>query len=482
MGEKEIHIWDIPGWENSIVKINDNFRKHVFNKAQEMLENYTNVLEFYREACKNLNLRYANGHAFFRNLKGGGYIRLGPLLYIATWVGIAKSEVEENIVAYKCGNSGEEVIKPKLPINRNPVFAAIFAHHIFDGSVSRRDKGTYRQENSIAAKSFREKVEFLIGEVKRRSEDPNSFYIPRFLAKLFRKEYSCRFFGTYSARIPDTILNGPRASKMAILAAAIVDEGTIDSASVEIYLANETLINDVKNIALSLGYACSKIRKYRTRRLFCLSIRPLEKLYSNMTALTRKYPPLNLAHQQAILEFHISRRKRPWWRRGTGATKKMIIEKLKVCPATSRKLMLELGVSSDRIRRHLKVLEAAGPVEKCGKAGNSFLWRLSKHALMSKDLDALIDGITKVSYRRRRERSIKQILGALSNGLDNTRLISKKVGLHISTVQTYLKELAQKGVVSRTGKKRRGFANYDVWKINKFDDVVLSSLEGAGHS
>ena len=482
MSEKEIHIWDISGWENFIVKIDDNFRKCVFTKAQETLGNYTNVLKFYCESCGNLNLRYVNGGKFFRNLRRGGYIRLGPLLRMATLTGFTKSEVEAQIVAYKCGNSGEEVTKPKLPLKRNPVFAAILVHHIFDGSVSGGDRGTYRQANLIAAKSLREKVEFLIGEVKRRSVDPNSFYIPRFLARSFRKEYGCRFFDTYSARIPDAILNGSRDSKMAVLAAAIVDEGTVDNTSAEIYLANENLMNDVRNIALSLGYACSEIRKYKNRQLFCFKIRPLEKLHSDMLTLTRKYPPLDLAHQQVLLEFHVRRRKRQWWKRGSSATKKMIIEKLKVCPTTSKKMMLELGVTSDRINRHLKTLEAAGLVEKCGKAGNSFIWRLSKHTLISRDLDALIDEITKVSYRQRRERSIKRILEALNQGLDDTGLISRKLGLHISTVQEYLKELAKKGVVSKTGRKRRGLAHPDIWKINKLDDAVFSPLEGAGHS
>ena len=131
--------------------------------------------------------------------------------------------------------------------------------------------------------------------------------------------------------------------------------------------------------------------------LFCLNIRPLEKLHSDIVILTCEYPPLNLAHQQDIFEFHISRRKRPWWKRGTGVTKKMIVEKLKVGPTTSRKLMLELGVSAVRVCRHLKTLEEAGLVERCGKAGNSFLWCLSKHALTSEDLDALIARITKVT-------------------------------------------------------------------------------------
>ncbi len=54
---------------------------------------------------------------------------------------------------------------------------------------------------------------------------------------------------------------------MAILAAAIIDEGTIDGTSAEIYLANKNLVSDVRDIALSLGHACSKIRKYRGRHL-----------------------------------------------------------------------------------------------------------------------------------------------------------------------------------------------------------------------
>ncbi|GEM_PF-5971476 len=98
------------------------------------------------------SLRYVNGNTFFKNLKRGGYIRLGLLLYIATRTGVAKSELEAHIIAYKCGNSGE-VTKPKLPINRTPVFAAIFAHHIFDGSVSAGDKGTYRQVDPISTKA-----------------------------------------------------------------------------------------------------------------------------------------------------------------------------------------------------------------------------------------------------------------------------------------------------------------------------------------
>ncbi|GEM_PF-5189111 len=72
-----------------------------------------------------------------------------------------------------------------------------------------------------------------------------------------------------------------------------------------------------------------------------------------------------------------------------------------------------------------------------------------KSALISKDLDAQIDRITKVSYRQRRERSIKRIFEALDSRLDETRFISEKVGLHISTVREYPKELAQKGIVSK---------------------------------
>jgi len=463
----EIHIWDLPGWENFIVKLNRAFRENLFTAIKDKVGGYANILKKYGAICRAINLGYANGHAFYDRLKNGGYIRLGPLIHIAAQVGVAKHEIEGNIVAYKCENSGEEIFDPKLPIERGPIFDAILAHHIFDGSVSSGDRGTYRQKNIIAAKSFMRKVEFLIGRIERRSKDPYSFYIPRFLVRLFKRSYDYGF-DTYSARAPTDIVNGSWASKMAFLAAAVMDEGTIEDTKIRIYLANRRLLQDVRDIAVNLGFNCSEVLEYKNRQLFCLSIKPLEKFYSDMLILAQKYPPFDLAHHKSMLDFHIRRKGLFFGRRKSGETKKRIIEELRKGPRTCKELMLGLVVGRNRVYKHLKDLRILGLVEKSNKRGNAYLWQLSERVQNLKDVDNLINAFAKASFRRRRERSIERILGGLTEGLDDTQLLSKKLGLHRSTINEHLRELARRGLVSKVGKRTRGFANLDVWEITLF--------------
>lgn len=462
---KEIHIWDIPGWTNFVVKVDDGFRERIFRLVQENIGSYSDVIRFYRNTCERVGLRYLNGGRFHGNLKTGGYLRLGPLLYIIEHLGIQRSELEANITAYKCSNSGEKIIKPKLPIIVDPIFDMLVAHHIFDGSIVLNDRATYRQKSVLAAKRFREKVESVIGKLRRASEDPNSFYIPRFLARIFKAEYGCNFYSN-SARIPRAITSGSWGSRMSVLIAAVIDEGTIDESNVEVYSANQTLLEDIRNIALSLDYECSQITRYKRRQLFYFNFKPFKKFYSDIRILTRKYPSCDLAHQQVALEFHVNRRKRWWWKRRTGITKKMIIRELINGPRSSVELAYKTQIAAGRICRHLNSLAEVGLDKKVGKRGNSNLWQLLMQSPDLVAIDAIIDRLTRTYPNAKKKRSIGGILEAVGRGLNDTRLISDTIGLHTSTINQYLKEMAKEGYTVKVGRRSRGLARLNVWEIN----------------
>jgi len=228
---------------------------------------------------------------------------------------------------------------------------------------------------------------------------------------LFRQIYGITSFRAFEARIPIEIKRKPWEFKMSVLSTAVVDEGTVDETGVEIYSANKELLADIREVALSLGYQCSEIKKSKGRT-FLFRLRPLEKLLRDIKKLAKKYPVLDLAHKQKILEFHVKRRRR------RGVTKTKILESLLEGNKTTTHLMYELNIASKRVMRHLKELEVLGLVRRVGENGNSFVWALNKNYDLRDASKAIMDKVLAQIYKQK-EKGIKSrvlILKAIKEG------------------------------------------------------------------
>ena len=190
------------------------------------------------------------------------FLPLDFLIKICKTLDICTAELQENIISYKSWGSVNYITQPNLPIQINPVFDMLYAHHIGDGTVSvaknRMPYFAYRQFNEFYRIAFEKKIEFIFGKIIRKKEKFKDFTrirCPSVLSSLFFKYYDLndRDFLSETARIHKKIYEN-KERMLAVIAAFIIDEGYIYSTQISIVLKNKSLIEDLKKICDNLDY------------------------------------------------------------------------------------------------------------------------------------------------------------------------------------------------------------------------------------
>lgn len=370
----KFHIWEFPDVNKILVDLSPKFRNKLSRKALVKLTNYSNISNFYKETSAILGLKFKNCGSFYRFVKGGeGYVRLSILLKLLEILKISKIELERNIRSYKIENGGLKIHHVKLPIKIDTIAAMITSHLMFDGWVESSGRSSYFQKEYKALKTFIQKIEYMVGKVEVKNSR-KVFYPPTFLVKLLRKFYEIDSFSSDKVKIPGKIKNGTWKDKLAVVVAAIIDEGHIDSYGITVELKNENLLNDLRSILVSLGYHCSNVTPHKGRKTKIITIYGLSKFHEDIKRLNSFYPLCNLAHKQPLFINHLRRIKRNWWRRKRGVTKINIIKLLSKSPMKTLDLSFKLNIDRKRTLRHLNWFKKMGIVSKVNK-----YWLLSNN-------------------------------------------------------------------------------------------------------
>jgi predicted transcriptional regulator len=392
-----------------------------------------------------------------------GYIKLIKILKFCKSRNISFKELEKNIKAYKAGNGSKLIYSPKLPIKINPIFDMVLTHHFFDGYICRDNKAGYKQvKDKNLRKNFKQKLEYILGKIKTEANEKETIFMPRFLAEIYKKIYNIRSFGSLINRIPDSIKNKSKFYKVAILTAAIGDEGNVDSNEIIVYSANKPLLLDLAEITKNLKYKYKLVTRKNRARSYELHIFSVSKFYKDFSELKVKYPFLTLGEKEKWLEFYVKKNKRGWWRKKVGETKQSIINLLSKKPMRLKDLEFILNIDRSRIRRHLKHLASWGIITN--KANGT--WKISES-----NLSKIFEKIYRkthhqfIELKKKKEFSKKIILDAIKEGYEIVPEIASKIKrLSKKTIQKYLEILQKEGKVKREGRKIIGYAVFNVWK------------------
>lgn len=414
---RQLHIWQFPDKGKILIKINSHFKRRIKNK-------------------KTWN--------FFTKQ---GYIKLIKILNLCKSRNISLRELERNIIAYKVSNGSKLIYYPKLPMKIDPIFDMVLAHHFFDGYICKDNKAGYKQVKDRALReNFKQKLEYILGNIETDASEKEVIFTPRFLVKVFKQIYNIRLFGCFLNRIPKLIRKKSKLHRIAILSAAIGDEGNIDSNEIIIHSANKNLLLDLQKIARGLNYKCKFVIRRDRKNKYELHIFSLAKFYNDFIRLANRYSFLTLGEREKWLKFYTNKNKRGWWRRKPGETKKVIINLLSKQPMKAKDLEFILNIDITRIRRHLNRLADWKIITK----NTNGIWRIIKPNL-AEALNKIYLETHKqfIEQRKKKEISRKKILKALLKKYKTISEIAKIVNLAERTVRDYLYELKQEGKVER---------------------------------
>lgn len=393
---KEIHIWEFPPL-NTFITLDDTFRMGLFDDLMHKM-NFRRAAELLNTSAPSYGIKrnYNAGHLCSwkkGQKKDRGVIKnvnmpLWVILEISKVLSTSEiinnavmQDIEKNIVAYECSGKAIAVTNPRLPVLLTPELVSVIFHLCGDGHMGNKlSVASYRQMTPEALNNFLKKLNNCFGNFKINENEfkDGKLVIPRVISEFYRHYFKLNSCDWDVARIPDNIKQMESDFLIAGLLAFIVDEGHI-SHSVEIYSKNMPLLQDIADIAVSLGFDHSdfdeKFKKgvlcsYRTR----LSLKNIEKLHHSMKKLSMEFPTCTLCHKSRHLRNIVTRKERTWKQRDDGETKKMILTSLNK-PMTSKELaeLVTIGIST--LNEHMIQLQESGSVKNVGRIGNAYLWR-----------------------------------------------------------------------------------------------------------
>lgn len=367
------NIWDLE-------RVNIRPSMHFVDRInREILLKFKTKRKIYNQIFKNNEVSFS----VFKDILKPSHIKtyfvpIKIYLEIINSLGISKQILQKNILAYKTSRGVNVIEKPKLPIEINPVFDMLFAHHIGDGTVTNPKKGrlpyfAYRQFNEFYRLSYIKKIEYVFGRINYRKDyflNSTQLYCPPVLSTLFFRYYNLgiRDFLSERARIPKIIFNKGREGMLAVLIALIIDEGNIDSTQISIHLKNLGLIKDLKKICEKLGYKSSigigKEGSHNYSRLYILR-EGMKKLYQDYILLNKRYPVIDLGIKGEKIKKSFEIYTRTIYK--TRGNERLILRILEKEELSVNQLADRLNMSRQGIRYHVHKLINKGKIKLINK-------------------------------------------------------------------------------------------------------------------
>ncbi len=392
MGENEIHFWELPP-KSTYITLKLEEQKRIFSEAALKFPSTAEFAEElrHRSAVYGFNCGKIAGN--ISSWKQG--VRRSVPLWVLNETGKIASgkeflENEEMRIAeariehYQSAGRGIE-ISGKFPIRVTPEFDAIVSHLMGDGTLGTdKSYASYKQKNGLARRNFLQQLFNVFGifQINPSFEKYWQVCIPKPIELLIKMHYGLGDAGCLERRLPPAIKNKPKEHRLAALLAFLVDEGHIGDA-IELYSGNRELLQDYQDLAMNLGYNCSKINSRKGNKTpnqihsFRISLKDSCKLLEDIRALSLTFPNLGLAHKQPVLEEIVFRQSLEHHKKNKnkrGETKQKILA-LAETGITTQQLVAKLHVGGQTIREHLAKLEAAGVILKCEKTSKAILWR-----------------------------------------------------------------------------------------------------------
>lgn len=321
--------------------------------------------------CKKIDTRTGIEHPKF--------MPLWLVLFLAKLVKDDLNILDRNVLAYRSGGRGFIINQPILPIRVTPEFDSIVIHLFGDGCAGDFTP-SYFQKNKIAVDNFIRKLENCFGSFEQSNyfiKDMCYVRFPKAITEVISNYYNINSYMSYKSRIPDKILRRKdKNSKLACLVAYIIDEGNIRDV-ISLYSVNKNLISGMRKLALDCGYKCSKLQfnEKANSYIFTISVKDVEKLYSDICNLSIQFPTCNLSFKEERIKFILKRRtmNNP---KSNRITREVITRLLENKSFSAQQISKLSNYAYCTIIHTLKDLYNEGKVKRINIRNKTYLWSL----------------------------------------------------------------------------------------------------------
>lgn len=362
-------IWDFPN--NIYVSIKGNFREEFFNNIFEKIggkRTYARFLGINQMAVKS----YYRGCTYKNGIKHPQAI---PIRVLKKSVGLIdtklKERLEQNILLFKARNRGNLLVNPKLPIMESPALYRIVAHMICDGSAPGNKVPYYSNTCKELKEQFKEDLK-IFGELKvyeRKLGATPVVYFPKVITDILSHILDIRF--THPDHLPKQLFSSSLECKGAFLRALFDDEGTVSTA-LGLGMANQNIINEIKNLIESLGVKAGnsylvKNRNWKDYFTFTIKRNYLEK-FKERIGFTHPKKAMNLI-------FSINTKNRKQRTRDIGEIKRLVISNLNNGAKSTFEIANNLQLTLGHTLIVLKNMEEERKIIRSGFR-NRYIWSL----------------------------------------------------------------------------------------------------------
>jgi len=361
---EEVNLWELPCNEISI-RLKEEFREYFWRLIKEKFKTSRNVSKYL--ASRGLYLSSSTIRCLWskNTPKKYKFIQGSLLFELGKAVKLDFKKIQKNVKSYKHFWGFVEITDPKLPIQITPEFDSIIANLMGDGT-DRQAKNilSYEQHNETNRKLFKMKVESVFGCLnslrQKNKKESTTVILPSVITTIFSTVYGKIKYDSHGARIPKIIKRKPRLYKVAVLVSFLVDEGTISDDQITIRLCNKGLLKDIREIAVSLGYKCSPIKKLKSKNPlygFNISLKSASQLLKDVQKLSSIYPSCSLGSKESFLKEIVKRQKISRKVQRRKKIEENILKLLNASPLSTYEISKRILISRKAALNHLKKLE-----------------------------------------------------------------------------------------------------------------------------
>lgn len=380
----EIHIWDFPP-SKTYIRLNDDYREKLIRKyishfrtnrvAVNHLNNMSSKYGEQKHYCHGQTANWIRGRIKTKNRNTN--VPLWAILEMSMVLANSENadnnisrEAESNIGFY-CGRGYSTNVYGKFPLHLTPELVSAVFHLCGDGFLADKPESTssYRQVNHQGLMNFAQKLQNSFGHFEMNQNTINNWkiLIPRVISDFYKHYFQLGNLRWNYARIPKSIKAMPKNYLLAGLTSFMIDEGHIGD-NLEIYSGNIELLEDIREIAMKIGYSCNgpyvKAKtQLRDFRLY-ISLKSVIPLSNDIKELVKEFPTCDFAHKQTSFDM-IVKRNNPASKRGkNGVTKQKILALLSGKQMSTIELCTQIIISPSTLKEHLRDLEKEGKVKR----------------------------------------------------------------------------------------------------------------------
>jgi len=335
----------------TIIFLEDNFRKELFSKSVEKLGTIKEFKHFLDYKSDNIISAWRTG----KINRGDNWITeqgipLEKLIKICRLNQLDVNSIQNKIICYKSRGKSLKINNPKLPIRISPELFRIIAHMIFDGSALEDNTHYYRNFNKGLLINLKNDLDFVFGNIEITLKE-TMLILPSIIMKNLMNIFNFRA-GTFDSSVPKILFDLPKEYTSYFIQAFFDDEGTVSSDNLRFYSYNNKLISQTKKL-LNIKFPNIKTGKLLHRQKdtgmeysFCICSESIEDYLHD----------INTNHDSKLSKIqHLIRRKnKEWNHKLPNMTKIEILNSLLERSKTSYELSQNILISPNKITEHLR--------------------------------------------------------------------------------------------------------------------------------